>query len=88
MFGAIQKLDSLLINPEDHGATINECLVVLRPIGKAIDFLFRFPTGRLILAAIIFVSTGMAGMRLFTSLTFGVIIGIVGAYLLLWEKDY
>lgn len=65
VFGATQELDSLLINLEDHGATINQCFVVLRPIGKAIDFLFRFPTGRLILALIIFVSAGMAVMRLF-----------------------
>ncbi|QFU23046.1 hypothetical protein FM038_013395 [Shewanella eurypsychrophilus] len=57
------------------------------PIGKAIDFLFHFPIGRLILAPIIFVSAAMAGMRLFASPTFGVIIGIVGVYILLWEKD-
>ncbi|TVP15391.1 hypothetical protein [Shewanella sp. KCT] len=57
------------------------------PIGKAIDYLHRFPIGRLILAPLIFVSAGIAGMRLFASLTFGVIIGIVGVYVLLMEKD-
>ncbi|MGF1887200.1 hypothetical protein L4D13_13780 [Photobacterium profundum] len=57
------------------------------PIGKGLDFLFRFPLGRLILAPIVFVSVGMVGMRLFPSLAFGAVCGLAGVYLLLWEKD-
>ncbi|PMO17067.1 hypothetical protein BCT17_05990 [Vibrio sp. 10N.222.54.F10] len=60
--------------------------VIWLPISKVMDFLFQFPCGKLILSPVVFVSAAIAGMRLFPSLIFGCVIGVVGVYILLWEK--
>ncbi|EJG0781690.1 hypothetical protein QNZ63_004704 [Vibrio parahaemolyticus] len=61
--------------------------VIWLPISKALDFLFQFPLGKLILAPVIFASAAIAGMRLFPSPIFGCVIGAVGVYILLWKSD-